>query len=201
VTPDVLADILAGLELVVFERLPDGVFLRVAPGRPPEWFSRLLVDGAPDAQTTLAAAFPFLERFLPEAEAAWRHGDLRRMRSDPFTVTDPAGTEIGLLASAIAVGNRRFLVLEKSADVDERQRMLQRAREDALAHEDHVRRTGALMTPVTAALTLARQLGAETGLSAGQRQLVSELTAQLAGLATAIETLAPLPKGVTRVRR
>jgi hypothetical protein len=198
VNADVLAEILARLDLVVFERLPEGVFQRVGTANPPEWFGRMFLDAAPETPITVAAAFPFLERFLSTAEAAWRQGDLRKLRSAAFAMADPAGGEIGLVASAIAVEHRRFLVLEASAEFDERRRMLQRAREHALAHEDHVRRTAALMTPVNAALKLAQQLADESGHPAEQRRLASELREQLAGIAAAIETLAPMPKGVTR---
>ena len=198
---DVPAEILSRLDLVVFERLPEGVFVPVETANPPEWFSRTFLDAAPLTPTTLAAAFPFLERFLSTVETLWLQGDLRKLRSDAFTVTDPAGGELGLVASAVAVDHRRFLVLEASAEFDEHRRTLQRAREDALAHEDHVRRTGELTTPANAALKLAEQLAAETGLAAEQRRLVSELRAQLAVIGAAIETLAPLPKGVTRGRR
>jgi hypothetical protein len=200
VNADVPAEILARLDLVVFERLPEGVFVPVETANPPEWFSRMFLDAASGTPTTLAAAFPFLERFLSTAETLWLQGDLRKLRSDAFTVTDPSGGELSLVASALAVDHRRFLVLEASAEFDEHRRTLQRAREDALTHEDHVRRTGALTTPANAALKLAEQLAAETGLTAEQRRLVSELRAQLAIIGVAIETLAPLPKGVTRGR-
>ena len=198
---DVLAEILARLDLVVFERLSEGVFLWVETADPPKWFSRTFLDVARKTPTTLASAFPFLEGFLLTAETSWRQGDLRKLRSDAFTVTDPAGGEFGLVACALAVEHRRFLVLEASADFDEHRRSLQRAREDALAHEDYVRRTGALTTPANAALKLAERLAAETGLTDEQRRLVSDLRAQLAGIGVAIETLTPLPKGVTRGRR
>ena len=193
---DVLAQILARLDLVVFERLPEGVFLRVGTADPPEWFSRMFLDAAPEIPITVAAAFPFLESFLSAAEAAWQQGDLRKLRSDGFTMADPAAGEIGLVAFAIAVEHRRFLVLAASAEFDEHRRTLQRAREHALAHEDHVRRTGALMTPVNDALKLAQQLAAEAGLTAEQRRLAAELCGQLAGIGATIQALAPLPKGV-----
>lgn len=196
---DVFAEILTRLDLVVFEGLPDGGFRRVGTANPPEWFTRFL-DAVPETPMTVAAAFPFLERFVATAEAAWQQGDLQTLRSDAFAVSDPAAGEIGVVASAIAVEHRRFLVLEASAEFDERRRTLQRAREHALAHEDHLRRTAALMTPVSDAMKLAQQLESATGLSAEHRRLAAELRGQLAGLGAAIETLAPVPKGVTARR-
>jgi hypothetical protein len=67
-----------------------------------------------------------------------------------------------------------------------------------LAHEDYVRRTGALRTPVTTALKLAQQLSAEASLTAEGRRLASQLGDELAAIAGAIDTLAPRPKGVVR---
>jgi hypothetical protein len=201
VNATVFAEILASLDLVVFERLPDGVFLRVGPALPPGWFSRLFLHAAPESPIPVADAFPFLEGFLSTTEAAWRRGNPARLRSDLFTMADPAGGEIDLVASAIAIEHRRFLVLEASPDFVERRRLLQQSREHALAHEDHVRHTGALLTPVNAAHKLAQQLAAESSFTAEQQRLASALREQLASIAGAIETLAPLPKGVAPGRR
>jgi hypothetical protein len=194
----VLAEILARLDLVVFERLPEGMFTRVGAAPPPDWFHRIFLHAAPHRPIPLAAAFPFVEGFLSAAEAAWSRGDPGRLRSDVFTMPDPAGGEIDLVASALTLEHRRFLILEASADAGERRRTLQRAREHMLAHEDYVRRTGALRTPVTTALKLAQQLSAEASLTAEGRRLASQLGDELAAIAGAIDTLAPKPKGVVR---
>jgi hypothetical protein len=178
------------------------VFHRVGVALPPDWFSRIYLDAAPARPIPLAAVFPFIDGFLSAAEAAWRRGDPGRLRSDVFTMADPAGGEIDLVASAITIDHRYFLILEASADAGERRRTLQLAREQVLSHEDHVRETGALMAPVNAALKLARQLASENSPPPDeQRRLGSEIADELARLATSIETLAPLPKGVARGRR
>jgi hypothetical protein len=197
VTETFLAEILARLDLVVFERLPDGVFLRVGSAQPPAWFTRLFLDAAGGEPITLSEAFPFLAEFIVEAENSWSQGRELRLRSDPFVMPDPSGGEIGLIASAVAAGHRRLLVLELSGEFDERRALLQRAREHALAHEDHVRRTGALQTQVDAAQRLAGQLAA-SGLSAEQQRLAAGLRDQLASLSESLDALAPLPKGVSR---
>jgi hypothetical protein len=201
VTDTVLADILARLDLVVFERLPEDVFLRVGSAPPPAWFSRLFLHAAEDEPITIAQALPFIEHFLGDAEDFWRQArDEQRLRSDPFTMADPSGGEIALVASAVVVGDRRFLIIESPYDFNERRRALQSAREHVLAHEEHVRRTGALLTPVAAARQLAEQLAA-SGLTPEQQQLAVGIVEQLASLSASIETLAPLPKGVSRRRR
>lgn len=199
VSAGILAEILARLDLVVFERLPEGVFYRIAPLQPPAWFSRLFAESAVDDSVTLAEVFPFLERFLSEVEQLWREGGARRLRSDPFTVSDHAGVELTLVASAAVVDHRCFLILELPYDVQELRRTLQRAREQALEHEAHVRRTAALMPTVNAAHTLTRQL-AGSELAAAQQQLAAGIEEQLTTLAGAIGALAPMPKGVRSKR-
>jgi hypothetical protein len=201
VTSNSLADtILAKLGLVVFERLPDGVFMRIAPARAPEWFSRLYLGASGSAPVTLQEAFPFLEGFLLEADEIWRGAATERLRSEPFTILDRAGVETLLVASALAVEHRSFLILEQPDDFDERRRTLQRAREHTLAHEDHVRRTGALLEPIEAARQLLHRLEA-TGLGPDQQTLTAAIGERLASVTSSLETLAPLPKGVPRRRR
>jgi hypothetical protein len=111
-----------------------------------------------------------------------------------------AGVETFLVASALAIEHRNFLILEKPSDLDERRRTLQQAREHTLAHEEHVRRTGALREPVGAARQLLDRLEA-TGLGPEQQALAAAIGERLASVASSLETLAPLPKGVSRRRR
>lgn len=199
-TSSSLADaILARLGLVVFERLPDGVFMRIAPARAPEWFIRLYLGASGTAPVTLQEAFPFLEGFLNEAEDVWHGGITERLRSEPFTIVDRAGVEALLVASALAIEHRSFLILEQPNDFDERRRTLQRAREHTLAHEEHVRRTGALREPIGAARQLLHRLEA-TGLGPDQQTLAAAIGERLASVTSSLEALAPLPKGISRRR-
>ena len=134
-----------------------------------------------------------------QAESFWREGLDGRLRSDAFTLTDPRGAEIGLVASALVVAPRHFLVIELSAEFDERRRALQAARENALQHEDHVRQTGALLSPLAGVQKLAERLAA-SGLTADQEVLATAIREQLAALARSLDVLAPLPEGVRRAR-
>ena len=197
VTDSVLAKILARLDMVVFERLPNGVFVRVGSTPPPAWFSGVFQDLSPDGPLTIAQLFPFLEHFLAEAEDWWRHPSAQRLRSDPFTMAVASGDDISLAASAVVAENRYFLVIESPSDLEERRLALQRAREHALAHEEHVRRTGELRAPIEAAAQIVKALSS-SGLTATQEQLALGIGEQLASLAASIESLAPLPKGVYR---
>lgn len=197
VSSSALAGILTRLDMVVFQRLPEGVFLRIGSAPPPDWFSRVLLDAAADEPVTIAQAFPFLERFLGDAEVFWHKQREQRLRSDPFTVMDPAGGEVTLVATAVVADKAGFLILESPADFDEHRRTLQRARENVLAHEEHLRRTGELLTPIEAAQRLTEQLAA-SGLAPEQEKLAAGIRDHLAGVAASIATLAPLPKSTPR---
>ena len=188
--------ILSTLDLVVLERLPHGIFLRMGTARPPSWFSHVIATAAENEPVTVAQALPFVGHFLDDAEFFWRQARNGRLRSDPFTMTDANGAEVVLVASALVVGHRHLLVLESPVDFDERRRALQGARETVLEHEAHVRRTRALLARIDAARALTDQLG-NSGLTPAKQQLAAEIGEQLASLASAVEQLAPLPKGVT----
>jgi hypothetical protein len=200
VTDAMLAELLTRLDLVVFERLPEGVFVRFGQAPPPSWFSRLPL-ASHDEAIAIEQTMPFLGHFLAEANDAWRAGNEQRVSSDPFTVTDTTGGEVALVASAVVVADRCFLILEAPPYFDERRATLQRARENVLAHEEHVRRTGALLGPIDAARQLLQQLTA-SGLAPEQQMLTARISEQLEGLSDSVQSLAPLPKGVSRrVRR
>ena len=92
------------------------------------------------------------------------------------------------------VGHRHLLVIELSAEFDERRRALQSARENVLEHEDHVRRTGALLSPLAGVQRLAERLAA-SGLTADQEGLATAIREQLAALASSIQVLRRCPKG------
>jgi hypothetical protein len=200
VTSALLEAILARLDVVVLERLPDGVFLRVGSAPPPAWFSDVMRTAGESRPITVGEALPFVGQFLHEAENFWREGPEERLRSDPFVAATAGGADVGLVASAVVIGQRQFLIIELSRDFDERRRALQSARENVLEHDAHVRRTGALLTPIGAAQKLVQQL-ADSGLTPAQGQLADDLRTQLAAVSEAVESLAPLPKGVSRAQR
>jgi hypothetical protein len=196
VTTVLFEGILSALELVVLERMPHGIFLRVGTAPAPEWFGQVVAAAAGEVPATIAQAFPFVDHFLDEAEFFWRQGRTGRVRSEPFIIKDANGAEVCLVASAVVVGHRHLLVIESTTDFDDRRRALQSARETVMEHEAHVRRTRALLTRIQAARTLTAQL-ANSGLTSDQAPLAVEVAEQLSTLAGAVEELAPLPKGVT----
>ena len=191
--------ILNRLGMVVMERLPHGVFLRLGTQPPPPWFTHVVLAANPNEAVTISEALPFVGHFMDEAEAFWRKERDGALRSEAFTVTDPSGAQIGLAVTAVTVGHRSLLVLERIADFDERRRALQSARENALEHEAHLGQTRQLLEGIDDTRALAQQL-AESGLDAAPRQLALQIGEHLARLSGAVEALAPIPDGVTRGR-
>ena len=190
-------EILSALGVVLLERLPHGLLLRIGRNEPPDWFRHVMVAGKENEAVTVADAMPFVGEFLDSAESFWRAGRDGSLRSEAFTIVDSRQTEIGVVASALVIGHRHLLALEQAAGFDECRRALQRVRQNELEHDEHVRRTGALLTPIAALRDLADRLGA-SGLTADQAALSTAIREQLTALASSVQTLAPLPKGVRR---
>ena len=133
-----LTVLLRALDLCVIERVPS----KSAPLRlltpAPIW---LPVEGG----QALGAVTPFLDHFLPQAEAAWHDGH-QTASSGPFAITVD-GEEVLLLATAISHHERRFLIVRRlTGDADVRP-TLQRAREQVLEQERLVRQISALHPP------------------------------------------------------
>ena len=185
----VFTDLVAALDLVVLERLPDGVFQLAAGTLPPAWFAHLFREASHGEPVTVSRAFPFLDTFLAEAERFWDAPRARRLRSDPFIVADASGGELALVASAVAVGSRRFLIIEMPEDFDDRRRVLQSAREHVLAHEQYVRRVSALVDPADDAARLTGAL-LDSGLTPQQQPLATSVRDQLSKVSAALRSLA-----------
>jgi hypothetical protein len=196
VSDPLFAELVAVLDLVVFERLPDGVFLRLGVGQPPAWFARSFREAAQDKAVTLAEAFPFLENFLVEAEEIWDSGRDGRTRSEPFVV-NLSGGEIVLVASALAVGPRHFLIIGLPHDFEERRRALQGAREQVLAREQLVSRIAAALPSASSAARLTTQL-LSSGLTGPQEALALQIQDHVAKLLSTLESLAPRRPGAVR---
>jgi PAS domain S-box-containing protein len=108
---EIKTDILAALDMVTLERLEDGRFKLIAV--PPAWFGHF--HSYPDAGTTLRVQerFLFLEHFLSEAETFWESGSTQTLWSGLWTEAYAHGKQYSLEASALRVGKRRLLVIER----------------------------------------------------------------------------------------
>jgi len=131
----ILTDILVALEMVVMERRAEGVFSII--GDRPAWFTHLCPNAITEPDRARPGdQFPFLENFLVEAEDFWRERRVGRLKSGSWSEADPAGREYHLEASALCLGETQVLLLESLGQgYEETHAMLQKARENLLAHE------------------------------------------------------------------
>ena len=126
----------AALDLAVLERQPDGSFACL--GEPPAWLEGTLASRG-DA-FDVAATFDALGPFLDDAHAAWA-GDAEPAASGAFAEADASGRTRPLSARAFRVGDREILTLGPPVHTyAQTQRLLQHAREDALAQQRMQRR-------------------------------------------------------------
>jgi hypothetical protein len=188
---DSLTDLSEVLDLVVLEQLPGG-FVQITAGSLPPWFVRAFRTAEDGQHVTLLDALPALDAFLVEANAFWDRATEGRLAGEPFLVTDGPSHEIPVTATAVKLGGRRILLLQPEAGYTERQHILQRAREQALAHERVVRRIQDLHRPIA---ELARQCDqlSTTEVSDDQRAMVGGIAAQVA---TVREILDDLPRPI-----
>ena len=146
----VLNDLSTALDLIVLEQLPAGSFCKVGTTFVPAWFDSAFANATSGDALSLADAFPVLDTFLQEAEALWTGGAGGRLDSEPFIVVDGSGSEVAVIAIALAVRDRRYLLLQSDAGFTGRRRELQTARDQALAHERTVRQLQGLEQPIAA---------------------------------------------------
>jgi signal transduction histidine kinase len=125
--------ILAALEKLVLEHRSDGSF--VVSDEPPQWLRRIGLDTARRGEPLDVERLPFLEAFVPEAQAAWT-GPGARVDSGLWTEMTADGEELHLEATALRVGEAEVLVITRDDTLYfERRHVLQRARELSLAHD------------------------------------------------------------------
>jgi hypothetical protein len=171
VSDAVLADLCSALDFVVLERL-EGGFVRVGDGPLPPWFVRVFIHAQGDgASVTLTDVFPVLDTFLTEADLFWDRTGEGRLTSEAFVVTDSLGDELAIVATAVGRKLRRFLLLQPDAAFPERQQLLQRAREQALAHEKVVRQIQELRQPIATLSRVVPELAALLPADAPRAQI------------------------------
>ena len=163
-----LADVCSSLEFVVLERL-DGGFVRMGDYPLPPWFVRVFIQ-AHNEGVTLTSVFPVLDSFLSEADQFWSSVGDGRLSSEAFMATDSLGAELAIVATAVGAKGRRFLLMQPDASFPERQRILQRAREQALEHERLVRQVQELRKPVAHLARLAAEVATVPSTDAHRAQ-------------------------------
>jgi hypothetical protein len=196
VADSLLTDLSEVLDLVVLEQLPGG-FVQITAGPLPSWFVRAFRAADVGGHVTLLEALPALDAFLAEAETFWKGATDGRLASEPFFVTDAPSHEIPVAATAVTFNGRRILLLEPDRGYEDRQRLLQRAREQARAHEQVVRRIEDLHRPLAELSRLSDQLS-KGALSDDQRATLADVTAQVNALRRVVDDLPRPPRGEKR---
>jgi hypothetical protein len=185
VDDELLPEVMRALDCAVVERLPNAMYFLVTPA--PDWLVGVF-DAAPaGAQGSLAGALPFLDHFLPQAEAVWYQGAPTRADSGPFTA--PVGRqELLLRAAAFTVDRRPLLILERLTGEADTRPILQKAREQLLEHERLTRQAAAVHAPLAALGALVDDLASGTAVDPATierlRSAVKTLQAATGGLPT-----------------
>lgn len=126
-------DILSSLDIAVFERENQGEFrLR---GRPPDWLG--LCFGSEDGTVLdLSRCSPFLHEYIAGAPQAWNDKPGLMEKSGPWIESDRQGGTLTLEATALSIGSRKLLLIERlGADFEQMRTIVQRAREKMLADD------------------------------------------------------------------
>lgn len=191
-SPEPLLGMLVSLlEVVVLERLHGGAFRQVGGSPCPSWFTESFTGADPGAPVTLLQAFPVLDAFLSEAEIFWERTAHGRLEGEAVVVAAPGGRNLPLATVAVAMEGRQFLLIQRVTGFDDRQHILQTARDQALQHELVVKRVDAIRHPIGRLTRLANELASSEDLSNSQRTLLNGIESELQ---TVQQLLADLPK-------
>lgn len=193
--------LLSVLDVVILERLEGGAFRQVGSQPPPDWFAEAFRDVGPGSPVTLLEAFPVLDAFLSEAEIFWGRTGFGRLEGEAFVVAGPGGRNLPLATTAVAMEARAFLLIQRVAGFDDRQQILQRAREQSLAQDGVVKQIEALRRPFGKLSRLASELSASAGLDEPQRRLMIGIESEIEALRRLLEALPKLPPAATPRRR
>ncbi|MCI0539220.1 MAG: HAMP domain-containing histidine kinase [Verrucomicrobiales bacterium] len=176
--------LLAGEQILVLQRTADWRF-RIM-GIPPAWVAAIAPQEiVADLEVEPARFFPFLDHFLDDARQVWDAGARTHLTSDIWSQTLRTGMEMPFTATARMVGSEAFLLIRTlGVDYEERRRLLQKARELALAHErllKEISKKEALLHclmhdiagPTTAVTNCFSLIGMDSSLSDDVRSLVA----------------------------
>jgi PAS domain S-box-containing protein len=126
--------VLSMLDIAVFERANEANEFRLR-GLPPEWW-RQSAGLADCTALDLKQCSPFLQDYLAHAHPAWEGEPGAIEKSGPWTESDRQGSTMTLEATALSIGSRKLLLIERlGAGFEQMQAIVQRAREKMLAEE------------------------------------------------------------------
>ena len=199
VSENVLADLVTALDLVVLERLPGGALFHLGDQPPPAWFVDTFHKVDRDQPVTLPAGVPRPRCVSVGSGGFWERRADGHLESERSWCPRPAAQNLPLAAVAVVLKGRRFLLLQRVAGFDDRQHILQRARERALEHEDVVKRIDSLRRPAATLARLAAELQ-DMELGEQPRKHLDSLTTAVETLRKQLEELPQMPRGTTARR-
>ncbi len=143
--------LLNSMDFVVLLRNPNNeeVFQRV--GKSPEWLVKLTSEHSLDwNQISLAELFPYIEVFLIEAQHLWHSDRFTKTSSNVWTEFDAWGNEYFLQAFAVNLNGADYILISPTdMSIEERQTLIQKAREKSLDYERLEKTEAALKRLVT----------------------------------------------------
>lgn len=124
--------VLSALNVAVLERSDSGDAFHLR-GLPSEWW-RQCVGPTESPVLNLLQWSPFLQDYVADPHPAWDDKPGTIEKSGPWTESDRQGGIMTLEATALAIGSRRLLLIERlSAGFEQMHAIVQRAREKMLA--------------------------------------------------------------------
>jgi signal transduction histidine kinase len=128
------ADLLAGFDLAIFERIGEGRFRLFV--KAPTWTEEAFPGSIGEDPWEITDAHPYLFAFLFEAEEYWKQRPPKQCRSGIWMEPHPERGELPLEAIACFQGDTPVLILQGlQSFFSETERMLQLSREHLLAKE------------------------------------------------------------------
>jgi transcriptional regulator with PAS, ATPase and Fis domain len=126
--------VLSTLDMVVFEREEDSAEFRLQ-GLPPDW-GRMWVGPANGTVLDLGQCSPFLRDYLVGAHPIWGGQSGVTEKSGPWTEPDRQGGTMTLEATALSIGSKKLLLIERlGSGFEQMHAIVQRARDKMLAED------------------------------------------------------------------
>jgi len=126
--------VLSTLDMVVFEREEDSAEFRLQ-GLPPDWW-REWVGPANGTVLDLGQCSPFLRDYLVGAHPIWGGQSGVTEKSGPWTEPDRQGGTMTLEATALSIGSKKLLLIERlGSGFEQMHAIVQRARDKMLAED------------------------------------------------------------------
>jgi hypothetical protein len=178
---DLLAGLLQAMDMVVFERRPDGAFVTIT--EPPRWFALMNAD----------LRFPFLGHILAEAGDFWDRRVPGVQDWGPAAELDEHGKEFHYKVMAVQAEERQYLVFQLDRGSDRTREILQKVRERSLAESTRSKRTTSLASDARHTVADIHDLLARlraTGLTQAQTDVMAEVTDVLDELLMSIDRVA-----------